>query len=189
MSLKTKVKAGNITNLSDARYCAGMGVDWLSFPVDIVNPVTFKEITDWVTGPEFILEVNETTPLQTIEQYPVKTLEISVDQLSLIDLIPSASWIVAIPLSAWDSMKGDLLKYPSKITLLVVEPDGPDLHQLLDIAAHFKLLINQSDQYSMVELLSLPIEGINVTGDRELKPGLKDFNKLSAILEELEVID
>jgi phosphoribosylanthranilate isomerase len=56
MSLKTKVKAGNITNLSDARYCAGMGVDWLSFPAEKVNPVKFKEITDWVTGPQFVLE-------------------------------------------------------------------------------------------------------------------------------------
>lgn len=189
MSLKTKVKAGNITNLSDARYCAGMGVDWLSFPVHVVNPVTFKEITDWVTGPEFILEVNETTTLEIIEQYPVRTLEISYDQLSLIDLIPSASWIVTTPLSAWDSVKSELLKYKHKITFLVVEPDGPDLHQLHEVATHFKLLINQSDQYPIVELLSLPIEGINVAGDRELKPGLKDFDKLSSILEDLEVID
>ena len=29
MPLKTFVKVGNITNLSDARYCAGMGVDML----------------------------------------------------------------------------------------------------------------------------------------------------------------
>jgi phosphoribosylanthranilate isomerase len=50
MALKTKVKAGNITNLSDARYCAGMGVDWLGFPADVVNPDTFKEITNWVTS-------------------------------------------------------------------------------------------------------------------------------------------
>ncbi len=189
MSLKTKVKAGNITNLSDARYCAGMGVEWLSFPVHIVNPVTFKEITDWVTGPEFILEVNETTPLQSIEQYPVKTLEISCDQLGLIDRLPSASFIVTTPLSAWDSVKSELLKYKSKIRLLVIELDRPDLHHLPDIATHFKLLINQSDKYPMVELLLLPIEGINVSGGSELKPGLKDFDKLSSILEELEVID
>ncbi len=189
MSLKTKVKAGNITNLSDARYCAGMGVDWLSFPVPAVNPVTFKEITDWVTGPEFILEVNETTSLQSIEQYPVNTLEISYGQLSLIDLLPSASFIVLTPLSVWDSIKSELLKYKSKIRFLVIELDSPDLHQLADIADHFKLLINQTNKYPIVEILLLPIEGINVSGEDELKPGLKDFDKLSSILEELEVID
>ncbi len=31
MALKTIVKVGNITNLSDARYCAVMGVDMLGF--------------------------------------------------------------------------------------------------------------------------------------------------------------
>ncbi len=189
MSLKTKVKAGNITNLSDARYCAGMGVDWLSFPVHVVNPITFKEITDWVTGPEFILEVNETTPLQSIEQYPVNTLEISYRQLSLIDLMPSASFVITTPLSAWNSVKKELLKYKNKISFLVVELDDPDLHPLREITTHFKLLINQSDKYPIVELLLLPTEGINVSGESELKPGLKDFDKLSSILEELEVID
>ena len=33
MSLQTFVKVGEITNLSDARYCAGMGVDLLGFNV------------------------------------------------------------------------------------------------------------------------------------------------------------
>jgi phosphoribosylanthranilate isomerase len=189
MSLKTKVKAGNITNLSDARYCAGMGVDWLSFPAQEVNPVSYKEITDWVIGPEFILEVNEAIPLQTIQQYPVNTLEISHRQLSLIDLLISSSWIVTIPLSSWDIIKDELLKYKSKIRFLVITLDGPDINKVQDIASHFKLLINQSDNYPMVELLLLPIEGINVNGESELKPGLKDFDKLSSILEELEVID
>ena len=189
MSLKTKVKAGNITNLSDARYCAGMGVDWLSFPVHVVNPVTFKEITDWVTGPEFILEVNETTPLQSIDQYPVKILEIPHRQLGLIELLPSATFIVTTPLSSWDSEKSELLKFKSKISLLVMELDDHSLDQLKEISSHFKLLINHSDKYSIVELLSLPIEGINVSGESELKPGLKDFDKLSSILEELEVVD
>ena len=33
MPLKTIVKVGSITNLSDARYCAGMGVEMLGFNV------------------------------------------------------------------------------------------------------------------------------------------------------------
>jgi phosphoribosylanthranilate isomerase len=38
MALKCFVKVGNVTNLSDARYCAGMGVDLLGFPVDAAQP-------------------------------------------------------------------------------------------------------------------------------------------------------
>jgi phosphoribosylanthranilate isomerase len=189
MSLKTKVKAGNITNLSDARYCAGMGVDWLSFPAHIVNPGTFKEITDWVTGPQLVLEVKESTPLDYIGQYQVASLEITSHQLDMIDRLPSFDWIITLPLSSWVVQKNELLRYKDKISYLVLDLDIQDLQAISDIAKNVKILINQSDKYSLDSLLELPIEGINVTGENELKPGLKDFDKLASILEELEVID
>ncbi len=189
MPLKTKVKAGNITNLSDARYCAGMGVDWLSFPADAVNPTTFKEITDWVTGPQFVLELKQSASLDYISQYKITSLEISSDQLDLIDRLPSFEWIITLPLSSWSVRKNDLIRFKDKISLLVLELDTLDRQAVSDIASHFKILINQTDKYSLHGLLELPIEGINVTGENELKPGLKDFEKLASILEELEVID
>jgi phosphoribosylanthranilate isomerase len=40
MPLKTFVKVGCITNLSDARYCAGMGVDMLGFRAVEVRKTT-----------------------------------------------------------------------------------------------------------------------------------------------------
>ncbi len=189
MSLKTKVKAGNITNLSDARYCAGMGVDWLSFPADVVNPATFKEMTDWVAGPQFVLEVKESTSLDSISQYNVSSLEITSGQLDLIDRLPSFNWIITLPLSSWVVQKNELIRCKDKISYLVLDLDIQDLHTISDIAKNIKILINQSDKYSLDSLLELPIEGINVTGENELKPGLKDFDKLASILEELEVID
>jgi len=189
MSLKTKVKAGTITNLSDARYCAGMGVDWLSFPADEVDPTTFKEITNWVTGPQFVLEVTEATSLNSIDQYPVATFEIGSNQLNLIDRLPAMEWIVTLPLSTWGKQKSELIRFKDKISYLVLELDIPDLHVITEIASFFKILINQSDTYSLDDLLALPIEGINVAGENELKPGLKDFERLASILEELEVLD
>jgi hypothetical protein len=166
-----------------------MGVDWLSFPADDVNPVTFKEITDWVTGPQFVMEVSEGTPLNNIEQYPVEFLEITSSQLNLIDLLPTRSWFVSISLSDWKSVKSELEKYKGKISFLLVELDGLNLQLIDEMATTFKVLINYSQTQSVAELLLLPIEGINISGERELKPGLKDFDKLSSILEELEVAD
>jgi phosphoribosylanthranilate isomerase len=189
MSLKTKVKAGNITNLSDARYCAGMGVDWLSFPADAVNPTAFKEITDWVIGPQFVLEVTKATLVDVISQYSVATLEIAAEQLNLIDRLPSMGWIVRLSVSEWSIQKNEFLKHKDKISYLVLELDSHDLHVVADMASHFKILINQSEAQSMDDVLALPIEGINVSGENELKPGLKDFERLSSILEELEVAD
>jgi len=189
MSLKTKVKAGNITNLSDARYCAGMGVDWLGFPADAVNAVTFKEITDWVTGPAFVLELSERTSIDSIGDYQVSMLEIIPGQLNLIDQFPSAKWIVRLSLSDWEDQKNKLLMVKDKIWYLVVEADELNLQELTDMASNFRILLNQTDKINLSNLLALPIMGINVKGENELKPGLKDFEKLASILEELEVED
>jgi len=189
MALKTKVKAGNITNLSDARYCAGMGVDWLSFPIDSVNPTTFKEITDWVTGPQFILELTKPESISNISQYPVDTVEISFMNLDLIDQLFPMNWMVIMPLSKWSLAKNNLLKHKSRIKYLLINPDQSDLHLISEIAIHFQVLINQIESHTLNELLTLPIEGINITGQDELRPGLKDFEKLASVLEELEVID
>lgn len=58
---KTKIKVNDIQNLTDARYFAAMGVDYLGF---CCNPgsetfcslAKIKEITDWVQGPQFVLQ-------------------------------------------------------------------------------------------------------------------------------------
>ena len=189
MALKTKVKAGNITNLSDARYCAGMGVDWLSFPIDSVNPTTFKEITDWVTGPQFIIELDKPESIGNISQYPVDTVEISFLYVNLIDQFPGLNCVVTLPLSKWSSEKNNLLKHKARINYLLINPDQNDSQLIGEITSHFHVLIHQTESHSLDELLTLPIEGINVTGQDELRPGLKDFEKLASVLEELEVID
>jgi hypothetical protein len=141
MSLKTKVKAGNITNLSDARYCAGMGVDWLSFPAEKVNPVKFKEITDWVTGPQFVLEVKSLENSIPVSDYSVSTLQISFSQLSWINEIPGKEWMVTIRLSDWIKFESELLAQKKKITQLIVALDDTQNQQALltSMRSHFQV--------------------------------------------------
>ena len=72
MTLKTFVKVSNITNLSDARYCAGMGVDLLGFNIDPASPSQigekdYEEISEWVAGVQFVGEF-ETSSLYEIKQ-------------------------------------------------------------------------------------------------------------------------
>lgn len=192
MSLKTKVKAGNITNLSDARYCAGMGVDWLSFPAEKVNPVKFKEITDWVTGPQFVLEVKSLENSIPVSDYSVSTIQISFSQLSWINEIPGKEWMVTIRLSDWIKFESELLAQKKKITQLIVVLDDTQNQQALltSMRSHFQVLIEfNSAEQSLNEILSLPADGINISGSNELKPGLKDFDALSSVLEELEIAD
>ena len=57
-----KVKAGKISNLTDARYFAAMDVEWMGFNLDqgsgnALSIPYFKEISEWVEGPKIIAEM------------------------------------------------------------------------------------------------------------------------------------
>ena len=54
--LKTLVKVSSISNLSDARYCAGMGVDLLGFPIQDITLEKFTEIRNWLAGVQIVGE-------------------------------------------------------------------------------------------------------------------------------------
>lgn len=61
--LHTKVKINKVNNLTDARYFAAMGVDYLGFCCNINTerycaPSKIREITEWVEGPEFVMELD-----------------------------------------------------------------------------------------------------------------------------------
>ncbi|MBK8668174.1 MAG: hypothetical protein IPN89_01420 [Saprospiraceae bacterium] len=61
--LKSKVKISKVNNLTDARYFAAMGVDYLGFCCNpgtemFCAPSKIKEITEWVEGPGFVLEMD-----------------------------------------------------------------------------------------------------------------------------------
>jgi phosphoribosylanthranilate isomerase len=189
--LKTKVKAGNITNLSDARYCAGMGVDWLGFPIESIDPKTFKEITSWVTGPKFVLEIPSNQLPESLSLYPSNTLQISYHQLKEIESQSNQSLIISMPMPDWPAAKKELLKHSLRIIYLQLTTlsgqKTSDKDLLKEIGEHFEILINfESTPYSLNEILEFPIAGISISGNQEIKPGLKDYSQLSDVLEQLE---
>jgi hypothetical protein len=57
--LNKKVIAGNILNLTDARYFAAQGVDYLLFDMANIDINTVVNIKEWVSGPEILLLFNE----------------------------------------------------------------------------------------------------------------------------------
>ncbi len=85
MALKTFVKISAVNNLSDARYCAGMGVDMLGFALEVDNPCfilpeKYTEIIGWLSGVKFVGEF-ETANLKQLnkilEEYPINALQIA----------------------------------------------------------------------------------------------------------------
>lgn len=186
--LKTKVKAGNITNLSDARYCAGMGVDWLGFPVSDIDPKTLAEITGWVSGPQFVLEVTTQTPDQ-LRSYPDTWVQIPFSQLNA--FYQHKQLIVSLPLDKWLELNANA-RIAANISMLVITGLSGTLETdrkiLTEITEHYDVLIDfDSCPYSIDQILTLPGTGITISGNQEIKPGLKDYAALASVLELLEV--
>ena len=197
MALKTKVKVGKITNLSDARYCAGMGVDLLGFPIGSAHGIDakkYKEITDWISGPLFVVEwsIESTDTMEeVISSYNADFVEISVRQLQFANNL-AKPLIIKITPEDWTRYGNELLRSKSRIAYLILirsESPIPASFQWNEMK-DFPVLLSFTDfNYSINELLELPIEGIALTGSEEVKPGLKEYAHLSEILETLEVLD
>lgn len=181
MPLKTLVKVGSITNLSDARYCAGMGVDMLGFNVietqpNYITPKSFQEIRGWITGPKIIAQI---TGLQSavmldaiLEQYRPDLLELTSSEANLLGTIPLPYILIAtkdtsIPAAATPAY------------VLVNEHDvyAGDIPTLLQITGTAQLDGALSDNQ---------IHGIALEGGQEIRPGLKSYDELGDILEALE---
>ncbi len=183
MPLKTFVKVGSITNLSDARYCAGMGVDMLGFRTiagqeNYIAPASFQEIRGWITGPLMVAEVygiRTQGELEAIlDNYKPDYLEMSLEELSLFSSLP-------LPFLLYIE-EGDAIHN------FAVEPEFLVSRHIL--SSDYRLLIEiQLKSEVQTWLGHEQVSGFVLHGTVELKPGLKDFEMMNDVLELLEVED
>ena len=89
MALKSVVKVSNLSNLSDARFCSGMGVELLGFGVvpgtrHYMAPEIFHEIRGWLAGPQIVGELYGLTSAaqiaEAIETYSPDYFELTWDE-------------------------------------------------------------------------------------------------------------
>lgn len=189
MSLRTKVKVGNINNLSEARYCSGMGVDLLGFPVAEpgLNPVEYKQLIEWVSGPQFVLEAHHSrvTDLHTItDNYPGHYIEIGIHQLDWL-ANKELNFIVATSCPEWQSVSAKLLG-KDNISFIELSAIGLDRSIVEEICNAFPTLMVVGTSLQLEAVRHLPVAGIAMLGSSEERPGVKDYSGISEILESLE---
>lgn len=198
MSLKTLVKVSNITNLSDARYCAGMGVEMIGFVMDkfsadYTSPEKMKEIKSWVAG---VLVVGET---QSADYEEVKALveayEIDILQISEAGLLPQIADLgkpIILKLEFESAyLENYLERYAQFVEFFLV--DGGDFsdfarYTLKEYSFNYPIVLDFGITAENInELLEeMQIKGIALKGSNEIRPGYKDYDELSEILELLE---
>lgn len=192
MALKTSVKIGNITNLSEARYCSGMGVAFLgvrTIPSDhhYLDAKVFSEIRQWISGPEIVAEIyglqNQNSIDQIINDYQPALLELSLSEFHLLPQL-SIPCLLNISAAEFQTEKAYLLNRVEDIRYVVL-PSETDSKIISEIANSFKVMLLVNQPFNL-NILDLPIAGLLLAGTDEEQPGFKNYDSIAGILESLE---
>ena len=201
----TKIKLSNITNLSDARFAAAVGIDYIGFCFDTndtnyIPPIKAKEIFEWTSGAIVVAEFGE----QSIEEIK------DISELLNVDYVEMCNSILANELSGFQ------ISVIKKIDL--DNFDGISLYQEIEayknVCQAFHLfsssgkenfdsdvLMEVCKNHNIIWGLPLNILGtnniintykpfaLNISGGYEEKPGIKDFDEMNEWLDSIRIED
>lgn len=185
--LTKSIIVSGISNLSDARYCSGMGVEYLGVCIDPSNPSyltieRFNEINGWLSGINWILETESTDVeeiLAACKVYEVAGVFAATAEIAnkLIEnnvkvLINEAVSTISI----------------SDNNVLGIVADYNELHSTIREAANLPLYIRGDLSIKNLESIreNEAIAGVILAGGIEERPGFKNMDDLIDALEVFE---
>jgi phosphoribosylanthranilate isomerase len=186
MPLKTLVKVGCITNLSDARYCAGMGVDMLGFRViegseNYVSPTFYQELRGWISGPKVVVELyglnSSEQAAKIIEGYAPDYAELSFTEFKKFGSLFTLPLIVYLTKQELTAANA----HHPEVAFWITEqlPDGVKISQ--------PVLLEISNKEGLTDKINVPgLSGIALKGSSEIRPGFKNYDELADVLEMLD---
>ena len=185
-----------INNLSDARYCAGMGADKLTFILDPALPghldtKAVKELAGWIAGVELIGEFDQLSPFEInaiaaecaldaiLLRHPRSTEELAeIAPPVYIELSPESA---AGAQNQPTSVVGIIVELPEEIS-------AETLTALRSLSQRQPLWLGPGLNPARARHLTQQLElaGLVFPSGDEVKPGLRDFDQLEAVFEALE---
>ncbi len=206
------VKAARIRHLTDARYFA-VFAEWVGFPLiaqdpKSLSPTTARELMGWLSGVRFVGEFDH-SPIEHINAYinelKIDTIEVT-QHTSLIGLSPMVSSVMRrIPfdhltdIAALDTWLADNHRATSAFVFDWTNNDPPEwIYQTAPETANY--LRRWCTQYQILFQLPFEIEimqtiiadfrpfGIELSGSDEQQIGLKTFDELNELVEQLQLI-
>lgn len=208
MELKTKIKASNINNLSDARYFSTFA-EWIGFNFNPANPNALnisvaKELIGWLAGPRIVGEfdtaditlINEACTALKIDIIQVdkaveyKKLSPSITTIIQRVIVKDMASINKLPAQLDKIGKGVayiLLDFQTnKLTWENLQAYIPVLQQLTK-AYHILLHISCTPENVVNIVDTIQPFALNLSGGQELKIGLRAFDDIDPIIEQLEI--
>lgn len=206
MSLALPVLVRGINNLSDARYCAGMGAQGLIFTLDptlpgAVDAATVRELAGWVAGVDIIGEFGHVAGAEInrlVEECGLTGVLLRLDRnrqawpagLAVPALIEVPQTVI-IDQAHYAAAIADLTaSLPQGFAFFTTPPrpyqaDYAYWHTLARQAALW--LAGPTDPTEAADLAQgVHPAGLLLAGGDEIKPGLRDFTELEAVFEALE---
>ena len=194
--LRTKVKISHVNNLTDARYFAAAGVDFLGF---CCNPGDEKycaapkisEIRQWVEGPKFVLEFDGWQPEADIHSM----ISDGLGQLVHFGAFATYQGHLGVPVfkdfilenfiaADFTGVDYPVLKTEKKINQI----DKSEIVDLIHQAGEKTLFLDILFELSELERLisDFPGFGLILRGGEEERTGFKSFDELDKVFEILE---
>ncbi|QKG52466.1 hypothetical protein [Hymenobacter sp. BRD67] len=206
MSLALPVLVRGINNLSDARYCAGMGAQGLIFTLDTslpgaVDAATARELAGWVAGVDIIGEFGHVAGPEInrlVEECGLTGVLLRLDRarqawpdgLAVPVLIEVPANLITNQAHYAAALRDVSAAFPQGFALFTTAPrpypaDYTYWHQLARQAPLW--LASPTDPTEAADLAQqVHPAGLVLAGGEEIKPGLRDFTELEAVFEALE---
>ena len=214
--LKIKIKASDITSLTDARYFAAKEVEWLCFNftegvASYIEPMKARAMIEWVEGVKIVgefehasadeinfytegwglglVQLGSLTPIETVQNVKNVAIikEFIVEEFTNPDFLKKELTLFAPYVAAFQ------LSF-DKGGLSWEDLKSPSamltLDDLREIADEFNIILSINMELDMLdEVLEMNPYGLDIKGGEEERVGVKSFDELDEILEALEVLE
>ena len=214
--LTIKIKASDITNLTDARYFAAKDVEWLSFnfmegAASYIEPMKARAIFEWVEGPIIVGEFGHMTADEInfyTEGWGLKAVQVGYDTTAeTIAAIKNGTIIKDFQIEVFtntDYLRGEMSNLATLVEAFQLSFDkngiawsdlkSPQSMITVDdlriLCTEFKIILSiDFDLQDLDEILSLNVYGLNLRGGEEERVGVKSFDELDEVLDILESVE
>jgi phosphoribosylanthranilate isomerase len=209
--LKLKIKASQITNLTDARYFAAKEVEWLSFNFaektdNYIEPMRARAMFDWVEVPHLIGEFSGFDAEGVnfyAENWGLKAVQVG-ENTEVFDLKSDyiLKEITVDAASTAEELSRQMLPFKNIVVAFELNFEknnlsfsdlkskrGPlSINDLFGLCEAFKIILNIDFQLvELEEIMALNPFGLSLKGGEEERVGVKSFDELDEIFDKLEI--
>jgi phosphoribosylanthranilate isomerase len=214
--LKIKIKASDVTSLTDARYFAAKEVEWLCFNftegvASYIEPMKARAMIEWVEGVKIVGEFERATADEInfyTEGWGLELVQLGfltpIETVQNIKNVGIIKEFIVEKFTNPDFLRKELSLFAPYVVAFQLSFDkggiswedlkSPSnmltLDDLREIADEFNIILSINLELDMLDdVLEMNLYGLDIKGGEEERVGVKSFDELDEILEALEVVE